>query len=111
MKIELTERWAISPKTLKWEATWHAVDLQCYQTSPRYGGPLYWSGYAWLGPNSNNARFGPWRKSRKRAQQDAEREAFNLIVDVRDSAALLVAQCGIDPEPQVPDEDEETDNG
>lgn len=74
-------------------ATWKDISLWCLDATPSPG---------WIGRVSMKrwqiatGRVGSFRRSSMAAQKDAEMLAEELLLDIRDGAALIMAKYGVD---------------
>lgn len=88
MKIKLTKRWKQQPNSLTSIAWCRNIKLQC-----KYE---HWlSSFHSIVSLMDIERTGLTRKSAKAAQQDAERLAVELLLDIRDGTKALMEQHGI----------------
>jgi hypothetical protein len=87
--MRLTKEWRPTPKRGQWIARWKDVRLVCH-----YDRELRtYSGHATL--SLAHGLGGPSRRRLKQAQQDAERLAVEVLLDIRDGAAVLMKRHGI----------------
>ena len=74
-------------------ATWKDIRLSCFDATP---------GLGWIGRVSMKRwqfateRLGSFRRSSVAAKKDAEMLAEELLLDIRDGAALIMAKYGVD---------------
>ena len=97
-KLKLTHRWTKTPHFKQTSyASSHAIFLACYPGGKWLGfKEARWAGIASLGILAR--KQGPWRKSEKLAQQDAERLGWELLLDIQSSTKQLMDVHGVEVE-------------
>jgi hypothetical protein len=93
-KIKLTKKWRRITHSFRSVAKWKDIFLSCDNFSS-IKKEKKWSGFISL---KGHTRSGHDMCSEKLAQQDAERLAVELLLDIRDGARALMEKYGIEEE-------------